>query len=146
MSTRSGQCMCGAVRFTATEVPDTFGACHCEMCRRWTGSALLGATVPLTSITWEGEAHIGRLQSSDSAELAWCRRCGSCLYYRVTLDGPMGENCEIPVGLFDDSAGMVLNSEIYIDHKPGGYAYEGDHSRLTRKEILAKYGIAEDGL
>lgn len=143
MSERTGRCMCGAVSFAATEVPDHFGACHCEMCRRWTGSALLGLTVPEASVTWNGENNIERLQSSGWAERAWCRKCGSALYYHVTTDGPMSANIEMPLGLFDDASGLEFNSEIYIDHKPDSFAYAGDRSRLTRKDVLAKFGIDE---
>jgi hypothetical protein len=135
--------MCGAVSFTSTEVPDHFGACHCEMCRRWTGSALLGLTVPQASVTWTGEENIETVQSSDWAERAWCGKCGSVLYYHVTLDGPMSANIEIPLGLLDDASGLEFKSEIYIDHKPEAFAYAGDRTRLTRKEVLAKYGIDE---
>lgn len=146
MTTRSGQCMCGAVTFTAEDVPDTYGACHCEMCRRWTGSALVAVTVPAAGIRWTGEAHIRVLHSSDWAERAWCQRCGSGLYYHVTAEGPMSDNYEIPVGLFDDASGMTLVSEIYIDHRMPGWEIGGDHKRRSRSEILAEFGIAEDGL
>ncbi|WP_232825405.1 GFA family protein [Albibacillus kandeliae] len=146
MSERTGQCMCGAVSFTAKDVPDVFGACHCEMCRRWTGSALLAVTVPGSGLTWTGEAHIRTLQSSDWAERAWCQRCGSGLYYHVTAEGPMSEGYEIPIGLFDNLDGMSLGSEIYIDHKPEAFAFAGEHKRLTRSEILSKLGVPEENL
>ena len=144
MSERTGRCMCGAVSFTARDVPDHFGACHCEMCRRWTGSALLAASVPHAGISWQGEAHIRTLQSSEWAERGWCQRCGTGLFYHVTLDGPMSANYEVPVGLFDDTAGMKLTSEIYIDHRIPDVSLAGEHERLTRAEVLRKFGI-EDG-
>ena len=145
MSERTGQCMCGAVSFTATDVPDRFGACHCEMCRRWTGSALLGVTVPADRISWRGEAHIKTLQSSDWAERAWCGACGSALYYHVTMEGPMSKSIEIPLGLFDDGNGLSFDNEIYIDHKPDSFGYAGDRQRLTRSETLKKFGISDEG-
>ena len=58
----------------------------------------------------------------------------------------MSDNYEIPVGLFDDASGMTLVSEIYIDHKMPGWEIGGDHKRLSRSEILAEFGIPEDGL
>ena len=143
MARRTGKCLCGAVSFVATETPNTFGACHCEMCRRWTGSALLGITVPRNGVTWAGQEHIAKLQSSDWAERAWCAKCGSPLYYRVTLDGPMGKNYEFPIGILDDASRLEFDNEIYIDHKPDCFAYAGDRPRLTRKEALAKFGIEE---
>ncbi|MDF1855069.1 GFA family protein [Pseudooceanicola sp.] len=145
MNERQGGCMCGAVRFTATDVPGEFGACHCEMCRRWTGSAFLGITVPRASVTWQGEAQIRTLQSSDWAERAWCGRCGTGLYYHITADGPMAANYEIPVGILDDANGLTMRSEIYIDQKPDSFAYAGEHQLMTRAEVLAKYGISLDG-
>ena len=143
MSERTGQCMCGAVTFAATDVPDHFGACHCGMCRRWTGSALLGITIPKDSVTWQGRENIETLQSSDWAERAWCGKCGSPLYYHVTMDGPMSANLEMPIGLLDDASGLEFKNEIYIDHKPDSFAYAGERTRLTRKETLAKFGIDE---
>lgn len=141
MTEKTGQCMCGAVRFTAKDVGQTYGACHCEMCRRWTGSALLAITVPSKNVTWEGEAHIKTLQSSDWAERAWCQRCGTGLYYHVTADGPMSDAIELPIGLFDDPDGFTMTQEIFIDCKPDSFAYAGDHKTLTRAEVLAKYGV-----
>ena len=140
---RSGGCLCGAVRFDAALTTDEFGACHCEMCRRWTGSALLGITVPAANVTWQGEAAIHRIQSSNWAERANCAECGSPLYYHVTLDGPMAANLEIPIGLFDDASGLRFTNEIFIDHKPDGFSYGGDRPRLTRKETLAKFGLSD---
>ncbi len=140
MSDKTGQCMCGAVTFTATNVPATFGACHCEMCRRWTGSALLGVTVPETDVKWTNEAQIKTLQSSEWAERAWCQRCGTGLYYRLTMDGPMAGNLELPIGLFDDSSDMTMKSEIFIDCKSRAFAYAGDgRDTMTRAEVFAKY-------
>ncbi|SDX33843.1 GFA family protein [Roseicitreum antarcticum] len=144
LSTRSGGCMCGAVRLSAGLTTHDFGACHCAMCRRWTGSALLGITVPVANVDWQGAENIATYQSSDWAERANCRTCGSALYYHVTMEGPMSAHLEIPVGLFDDADGLNFDNEIYIDHKPDSYTYAGERSRLTRKETLAKFGISDE--
>lgn len=147
LSTRKGGCLCGAVRLSAGLTSHEFGACHCEMCRRWTGSALLAISVPEANVTWQGGENIARFQSSDWAERANCRKCGSPLFYHVTLDGPMAGNLAISIGLLDDADGLTFTSEIYIDHKPDSYAYSGDRPRLTRKETLATFGISdEEGL
>ncbi|MGR3321162.1 MAG: GFA family protein [Pseudooceanicola sp.] len=143
MSDRSGACMCGAVTVKATGLDDTFSVCHCDMCRRWTGSAMLAVAVPAENVTWSGEAQIRTLQSSDWAERAWCGRCGSGLYYRITAEGPMHGHYSLPLGLLDDTDGMTMVSEIYIDHKPDCFAFAGDHPRLTRAETLEKFGIED---
>ena len=43
------------------------------------------------------------------------------------------------VGAFDDVAAFRLASEIFIDEKPEGYAFAGEHPRLTAAETLAKF-------
>ncbi len=144
---RQGRCMCGAVSFVARDVPDTYGICHCEMCRRWTGSALLGVSVPSQNVTWQGRDHIAVLQSSEWAERAWCKSCGTGLYYRVTEHNKWFGATEIPIGLFDEADGFRLDNEIYIDLKPDSYAYAGEgHVRLTRRECIEKFSrLGEDG-
>lgn len=146
MTARAGGCMCGAVRFTAREVPDEVGACHCEMCRRWTGSALIGVTIAADKVTWEDETHLGRIQSSAWAERGFCTRCGSGLYFRVTRDSPYAAGIELPIGVFDDPNGFRMVNQIYIDVKPDSFAYTGQdgHELLTRAECHAKFsGLAE---
>jgi len=131
--------MCGAVTFVARDVPDRFGACHCEMCRRWAGSALMAATVPLGDVSFTGESAIKRVQSSEWAERAWCGKCGTGLWYRVTAEGPMGGNYELPVGLFDSTEGMTLDSEIFYDVKSHAVNLSGETKKMTRAEVFAKY-------
>jgi|GEM_PF-88733 len=136
---RHGKCMCGAVSFRALDVPDEFGACHCEMCRRWTGAALLAVTVPEGHVTFTGQQHIKRLQSSPWAERAWCDRCGSHLWYRVTDGGVWSGNYELPIGLFDDTSGMRLTSEIYHDVKPDAFSFADETEKMTRAEVFEKF-------
>ena len=33
----------------------------------------------------------------------------------------------------------VMSSEMFVDLKPAGFAFAGDHPRLTEKETLEKY-------
>ena len=142
MSDRTGGCLCGAVRFSARGVGTAFGACHCEMCRRWTGSALLGITVPEGNVTWEGAEHIATRQTSGWAERAWCRECGSGLWFRVTMDSAYSGKLELPIGLFDDAGGLTMTNEIYIDHKPDSFAYAGTGRNLmTRADCVAKFAV-----
>jgi len=139
---REGGCLCGAVRFRARLTETSFGACHCPMCRKWTGSALLGITVPEGNVDWTGIEHVARRQSSAWGERAWCADCGSALWFRVTVDGPYAGNVELPVGLFDDANGLVLTNEIYIDHKPDSYAFAATERQvLTRADCVARFPL-----
>jgi hypothetical protein len=139
---RSGGCLCGSVRFKATLTGKNFGVCHCPMCRKWTGSALLGMTVPAANVVWTGAEHIAKRQSSGWGERAWCRDCGSPVWFRVTVDSPYSGTIELPIGSFDDANGLTMANEIYIDHKPDSYAFAGEGRKvLTRADCVALFPL-----
>lgn len=136
MSEFTGRCLCGAVSFTVDAAETEHHACHCAMCRRWTGGPLFASTVE--NIRFSDEGRIGRFASSDWAERGFCRTCGSNLFYRLTDT----DHYLVCVGVFYDPAPFALVGEIFIDNKPSGYAFAGDHPRLTEAETLAKFGIS----
>ena len=134
-----GRCMCGAVGFEAEPKAMSFVACHCEMCRRWTGSALLAVAVPAEAIRFDGKEAIRTLQSSPWAERAWCDRCGSNVYYRVTAEGPMHGTYFVALGTFEEPDAFTFASEVYYDRKPACYAFAGERRTLTKSEFEAMY-------
>ncbi|MBL9063008.1 GFA family protein [Tabrizicola sp.] len=143
---RAGGCLCGAVRFRARLTGTNFGACHCPMCRKWTGSALLGMTVPEGNVEWTGLDHVARRQSSAWGERAWCRECGSPVWFRVTVDSPYAGTIELLVGTFDNANGLTMTNEIYIDFKPDSYAFAGEGRKvLTRADCVARFPLLASG-
>ena len=135
MTSKTGRCLCGRVRFIAEGVEPDFHACHCGMCRRWSGgSPFFGASVK--KVQFSGEENLGRFSSSEWAERGFCKSCGSTLFYFLKPE----KRYTLSVGTFDDPEAFALTREIYIDHKPPTYALAGDHPRLTEKEILAEHG------
>lgn len=141
---RTGQCLCGAVTFTAAKLGE-FGVCHCVQCRRWAGSALFGVTVAEADMTLQGETHIRAFRSSDWATRCSCAECGSPLWYRYDKGVDGAGDYEIALGLLDDPNGLPLEKEIFIDQKPDSYALTGEHIRMTRAEVLAKFGVTTEG-
>ncbi|MCB1332463.1 MAG: GFA family protein [Roseivivax sp.] len=144
MTPRTGQCLCGAVRFAASELGG-FGVCHCEQCRRWTGSALFAVTVPVAAMHIEGSENIRSFRSSDWASRCFCGLCGSTLWYRYDKGQDGAGDYELAIGLMDDANGLTLQREIFTDQKPDCWALEGGHERLTRAQTLAQYGAQVDG-
>lgn len=138
-----GACLCGAVRFEAEPQEMHCHACHCEMCRRWTGSAFLAVPVSRDGLRFEGEESIRVRQTSDWAERAWCDGCGSNLYYHATIAGPQESIYFLALGLFDEPDALTLESEIYIDRKPAGYAFAGDRKRMTKAEVEAMFAAPD---
>ncbi len=139
--TLNGTCLCGAVSITATPAEDTMHACHCDMCRAWSSSAILAMKVLPGQMTETGP--VKRKHTSPWAERAWCDDCGSCLYYRITAPGPMQGQVHLSAGLFPDAGDLRLASEIYIDRKPKGYAFAGDLPAMTKAEVEAMFSDPE---
>lgn len=136
MSARTGQCLCGAVQVAITDAPHEAGACHCTMCRRWTGSAFVTLAVPEDKMTVVGSDAIATYASSPWAGRHFCARCGSTLWYRLTGEG-MPRDYYMALGLLDDPNGIRLAHEIYIDFKPDGYAFAGPTHQMTGAEFEA---------
>ena len=135
---RTGRCLCGAVTFEAELGEDAYGACHCSMCRRWTGGAPLFAIQATVRVT-AGEDRIASYRSSDWAERAFCAACGMNLWYRVSAPGPHEGAVHLAVGTLEDAGDLSLASEIFIDEKPAGYALAGETRKLTGAEVFAMF-------
>ncbi|MEM8916712.1 MAG: GFA family protein [Pseudomonadota bacterium] len=131
----TGRCLCGAVAFTAVGVEEQFHACHCDMCRRWSGGPVLGISVE--GVEFEGEDKIARYPSSEWAARGFCNICGSSLFYHLRQPNKY----ILCLGSFDDQSALRLAGEIYVDAKPEGYCFAGDHPRQTEKQFLATIGM-----
>jgi hypothetical protein len=137
MSERTGRCLCGAVTFSANPEAHV-DACHCAMCRRWGGGPFLGVNCG-PEVAFAG-GRVTRHRSSDWAERGFCAACGTHLFYFFVPQ----PTYVLPAGLFDDQSGLTFEKEIYIDAKPGWYAFAGDRTRHTEAEFLQSMGIGEE--
>jgi len=133
MTQMTGHCLCGGVTFSADMEKTDYHACHCSMCRRWAGSPLMAAGAQ--TVTFTGDDKIGRYKSSDWAERGFCTNCGTGLFYYLIP----ADQYVLSIGAFDDAEAFKMAGEIFIDNKPGGYGFAGDHPRLTEAEFMAKF-------
>lgn len=132
---RRGHCLCGDVKITARNAPNSVGACHCKMCRRWGGGPFMEIDCG-TDVEIDGEANISIFSSSDWAERGFCRNCGTHLFYRIKESGQH----MIPIGLFEDSEDLEFETQVFIDEKPGYYSFTNATKNLTGAEIFALFG------
>jgi hypothetical protein len=127
-----GRCLCGAVSFTSLDAEE-IGACHCGFCRRWGGGPLLAVHCG-PDVRFHGTDNVTVYASSEWAERAFCKRCGTHLYYKLL---PTGEYF-IPAGTFE-TTDFNLASQIYIDKKPGYYSFANQTPMLTEQQVIEKY-------
>ena len=130
----SGKCLCGQVGISADAIKHNLGACHCHMCRKWGGGPLL-AVESTGEVVIEGEEHITRYDSSEWAERAFCKHCGTHLFYRLKQNNMHA----MPVGFFYNDDRLVFDHQIFIDEKPEYYAFVNDTKDLTGQEVFEMF-------
>ena len=99
-----GSCLCGGVRF---EVEPPFlraSHCHCDRCRKHSGTAVCTQARVLREQFHlrKGEELIRVYGKGEGAVKAFCVRCGSSLFGGDWPDGPQ---VSIRMGAFDDDPG-----------------------------------------
>jgi len=103
---RSGGCLCGAVRYTLTGPPLRAGICHCLDCRKASGSHFTPFGVwPASAFECAGEMKV-------FAKRSFCPACGSRIAW--LRDG----EAEIMLGSLDDApTGIVPEYELWIGRR-----------------------------
>ncbi len=129
-----GNCLCGAVTIRGGAGHTDVGICHCAMCRRWGSGPNMALDVG-KDLVIDGFESITTYRSSEWAERAFCRTCGSNLYCRIVED----DTYAVCAGLFDETGGMELTSQIFIDEKPDVFAFANETRTMTSAEVVAQY-------
>ncbi len=114
---RQGACLCGAITLTAEFDKTDVGACHCPTCIKWSGGPLMELECG-SRVQFKGEQHIQTYASSNYATRGFCKICGSHLFIK-----DKHSNYGVPPGLFDNSAGLKLNRQVFFDKKPTYYGF-----------------------
>jgi hypothetical protein len=115
MTEHLGSCLCGTVRFKVEEAFDSFYLCHCQHCKKDTGSAhaanlfsqsaklswLSGADA-VTSFTLQGTRH----------SRSFCKFCGSALPNTQTAGVLI-----VPAGSLDTDVPILPTAHIFSSSK-----------------------------
>jgi hypothetical protein len=114
----TGQCLCGAVRFSIQNEPLMTGQCHCKDCQRASGTGHMSlAFFKADDITVSGETawYAVTADSGNTNTRHFCPKCGGRLF---------GENSARPgvlavaVGAIDDSDWFKAGRVVYVKDQP----------------------------
>ena len=98
-----GHCLCGLISFEYTGIAGPANYCHCEDCRRHTGSAFnIGVRFDVSGFHLDGGIPCGyttRSESGNDVTRYFCPRCGSPVY---TSSPAHPEYVYVKAGLIDD--------------------------------------------
>jgi len=110
----TGGCLCGAVRYEASQAPVSVVWCHCASCRRHTGApAAVYADFRRVAVRFTG-AEATRFASSAGNWRGFCGACGSTLYFQ-------GENqpdlINIHVGSLDHPGDFPPSEACFLEER-----------------------------
>ena len=112
--TVSGSCLCGSVQYQITGKAQRFYHCHCQRCRKATGTGHASNLLitPHTSISWtKGEEKLARYKVPEAERFfnCFCQQCGSPMPRVVPeLDGVL-----IPAGSLDTDSPLPAQARIF---------------------------------
>jgi hypothetical protein len=111
-----GSCLCGRVRFVVEPPFIRASHCHCERCRKHSGTAVCTqARVHKSQFQLlEGEDSIRVYGKGQGAVKAFCLNCGSSLFGG---DWPEGDQVSIRMGAFDDDPEIRPQLHTFVDDR-----------------------------
>lgn len=116
-----GSCLCGSVTYEIEPPFKIFQYCHCQRCRKFTGSAhASNIFVPPERFRWlTGEQLVGRFELPESKYFStcFCKNCGSSMPWHVKG----GKNVVIPAGTLDEDPGIHPQQNIFWDSRACWY-------------------------
>lgn len=139
MEPRQGKCLCGAVSVSLRLDKPELWACHCSMCRQWASGALFVVHPPEPPV-FGGTDHIAVFRSSDWAERAFCKRCGTGLYYRFLPK----DSYAISAGLLEEPQDLSRTLDVYVEDRMPWCTLSGASQEMTRDTFLASYEISDN--
>jgi len=131
-----GRCLCGAVKIEAKTLASSMGACHCSMCRNWSGGPFFALDAQ-QDVSIKGIEHVSRHDSSEWAERAFFSACGTHLFYRLKQT----DQHMLSAGLFDLDGELEFDHQIFIDEKPSYYCFADKTKNMTGAEVFAAFSF-----
>lgn len=128
-----GKCQCGAVQIEASGNNNKIGVCFCATCRKINGGGPQLGVHGSNELKASGAEHIQRFVSSDWAERGFCKKCGTTLFYHLTVGS---KDYIYSAGLFD-GVEFEITEEIFVDAKPAYMGFLSDKSvKKTAQQIF----------
>ncbi len=107
-TSRSGGCLCGAVRYTVSWPPIAVATCQCSHCQKQAGSSIsIIALVRADSLDLHGEltTYEDKGDSGGTVQRRFCGKCGSPVI--TDIPGMQAQGIRIiKAGTLDDRSGL----------------------------------------
>jgi hypothetical protein len=135
-----GGCLCGGVRFELDAAAGPFELCHCNRCRKVSGSAFMAGLgvrrdafrlLAGRELIHSYEAPI--LDAPPAYRVSFCARCGS------PVPDPDGTSdwFEIPAGLLDNDPLLRPDKHIFVELHAPWHEIADRLPRFTKAQLIA---------
>ncbi len=116
-----GQCLCGKIKYQIDAIEPKMGHCHCNMCRKFHGSAFATyGEAWRENFRWiEGEDQLSSYRANNGTVRQFCRNCGSSLTFAPKNDD--GKLVEFAMGTLDSEIEQRPDVHIFTDYRAGWY-------------------------
>ena len=129
----TGGCLCGAVRYTATEGPVAARACWCRDCQKiGAGGASVNAAFKTASVTVTGETsdYVNAAASGNVMHRRFCPKCGTPLFSEAEVRPHL---IFIRVGTLDDPELGKPGATIWTDSAPSWACIDETLPKISRQ-------------
>lgn len=110
----TGGCLCGAVKLEATGTPLWKAHCHCESCRRSTGSALATYVGLRRDAVRFVQGTPNEYVSSPGVQRLFCGTCGSPIAYQADH---CSDEIHLYISVLDDPEAFPPTAHVYAAEK-----------------------------
>lgn len=112
-----GSCLCQGIEYSADTPVDSASHCYCTMCRKQHGAAAgTYANIASSALKIErGADLIGQYASSSHGRRAFCKVCGSTLFWGSTHTP---DRIAVTLGTLDEGFDGPVDQELHTDTKP----------------------------
>lgn len=115
MTTLTGGCLCGAVRYEIDGEPVRMANCHCDNCRRTTGSAfgtsLFFKAEDIKVTQGETKKFEHGTDAGNTQSKQFCENCGSPIFASSTASGH--SILGVRIGSFDDAPNRSADMSVF---------------------------------
>ncbi len=111
-----GSCLCGAFRYTAKGEPQGFYHCHCQRCRKASGTGHASNLFLKGTLEWDTDSQdlvTYKLPEAKRFSNTFCPHCGSRMPRFIEQAGVV----MIPAGSLDDEPPVVPQARIFQSSK-----------------------------
>ena len=134
-----GSCLCGTVRFELDRAVGPFELCHCNRCRKTSGSAFVAAVgVRSADFRWiQGKESIRIydapiLEAPPAYRSCFCERCGS----PVPDPTNDAEWFEIQAGLLEGDPGIRPDKHIFVELRSPWFEIADALPQLDKQALI----------